>query len=98
MKRSIVLFALLLVGALTMVIVAQQGGGQPQARVVEVVKLKDNLFVLTGGGGNTAVLNPDGSLLITGTDAADRVSITSVSENDGQTISLQVRLNGADSP
>src|ERR671922_2149827 len=55
MKRSIVLFALLLVGALTMIVVAQQGGGQPQARVVEVVKLKDNLFVLTGGGGNTAV-------------------------------------------
>ena len=64
MKRSIVLFALLLVGALTMVIVAQQGGGQPQARVVEVVKLKDNLFVLTGGGGNTAVFVQGNGVLV----------------------------------
>jgi glyoxylase-like metal-dependent hydrolase (beta-lactamase superfamily II) len=31
------------------------GGGQQGPRVVEVRKLKDNLFVLTGGGGNTAV-------------------------------------------
>jgi len=64
MKRIIVLFALLLVGALTMVIVAQQGGGQPQARVVEVVKLKDNLFVLTGGGGNTAVFVQGNGVLV----------------------------------
>src|SRR5947199_3078221 len=64
MKRIIVLFALLLVGALTMVIVAQQGGGQPQARVVEVVKLKDNLFVLTGGGGNTAVFVQANGVLV----------------------------------
>src|SRR5438034_5030186 len=57
MKRSIVPFALLVVCALTMVVMAQQGGrgGQAPAKVVEVVKLKDNLFVLTGGGGNTAV-------------------------------------------
>jgi cyclase len=64
MKRSIVLFALLLVGALTMIVVAQQGGGQPQARVVEVVKLKDNLFVLTGGGGNTAVFVQGNGVLV----------------------------------
>src|SRR6516162_11939299 len=57
MKRSIVLGALLAVCALSVVLVAQQGGrgGQQPARVVEVQKLKDNLFVLTGGGGNTAV-------------------------------------------
>src|SRR5260370_2926735 len=54
MKRSVVLCALLVVSALSMVIVAQQGGGQ-QARVVEAEKLKDNLWVLKGGGGNTAV-------------------------------------------
>jgi len=47
-----------------MVIVAQQGGGQPQARVVEVVKLKDNLFVLTGGGGNTAVFVQGNGVLV----------------------------------
>jgi glyoxylase-like metal-dependent hydrolase (beta-lactamase superfamily II) len=56
MKRSIVLFALIAVSALSMVVVARQGGGGQQApRVVEVEKLKDNLFILKGGGGNTAV-------------------------------------------
>ena len=49
MKRSTVLGVLIAVGALSMVIVAQQ------PRVIEVEKLKDNLFVLKGGGGNTAV-------------------------------------------
>jgi glyoxylase-like metal-dependent hydrolase (beta-lactamase superfamily II) len=52
MKRIAVLTTLLAVGALSYV-VAQQGG--QQARVVEVEKLKDNLFVLKGGGGNTTV-------------------------------------------
>ena len=57
MKRSLVLCALLAVSALSMVVAAQQGGrGGPQPpRVVEVEKLKDNLYVLKGGGGNTAV-------------------------------------------
>ena len=55
MKRGIVLGMLIVVGALSLVVAAQQQGGQPQARVVEVEKVKDNLFVLKGGGGNTAV-------------------------------------------
>ena len=55
MKRVIVLGMLIVVSALSLVVAAQQQGGQPQARVVEVEKLKDNLFVLKGGGGNTAV-------------------------------------------
>jgi glyoxylase-like metal-dependent hydrolase (beta-lactamase superfamily II) len=54
MKRVIVLGMLMVVGALSLVVSAQQQGGQ-QARVVEVEKLKDNLWVLKGGGGNTAV-------------------------------------------
>lgn len=52
MKRRIVLGTLVVVGALSIAIAAQQ---PPQARVVEVEKLKDNLYVLKGGGGNTAV-------------------------------------------
>jgi cyclase len=58
MKRSIVLGMLIGVAVLSMVVVAQQAqrGGQAAApRVVEVEKLKDNLFILKGGGGNTAV-------------------------------------------
>jgi glyoxylase-like metal-dependent hydrolase (beta-lactamase superfamily II) len=52
MKRIILLTALIAVGALTFV-AAQQGGQKPM--VVEVEKLKDNLFILKGGGGNTTV-------------------------------------------
>jgi cyclase len=59
MKRSVVLGTLLAVGGLSFVVAAQQaargGGGQQAPRVVEVEKLKENLFVLKGGGGNTAV-------------------------------------------
>src|SRR5438477_11590621 len=55
MKRTIVLCALLALSALSIVVAAQQGGGGQQARVVEAEKLKDNLWVLKGGGGNTAV-------------------------------------------
>lgn len=59
MKRGIVLGVLITVGALSLAVAAaQQGGGgqQQQApRVVEVEKLKANLFVLKGGGGNTGV-------------------------------------------
>jgi len=54
MKRSIVLGVLIGVGVLSMAVVAQQGGAQAP-KVVDVEKLKDNLFVLKGGGGNTAV-------------------------------------------
>ena len=51
MKRSIVLGLLLAVGGLSLAVVAQQ----PQARVIDVEKIKDNLFILKGGGGNTSV-------------------------------------------
>jgi glyoxylase-like metal-dependent hydrolase (beta-lactamase superfamily II) len=53
-----VLGALVAAGALTISVAAVQappGGGQPAARVVEVEKLRDNLYVMRGGGGNSAV-------------------------------------------
>jgi cyclase len=53
MKRMIVLGALVVVGALSLAVAAQQPASAP--KVLEVTKLKDNLFVLKGGGGNTAV-------------------------------------------
>jgi glyoxylase-like metal-dependent hydrolase (beta-lactamase superfamily II) len=52
MKRNVVLGSLVAIGMLTIAVSAQQQ--QPAPRVVEVEKLKDNLFVLKGGGGNTA--------------------------------------------
>jgi glyoxylase-like metal-dependent hydrolase (beta-lactamase superfamily II) len=56
MKRVIVVSVLIAVGVLSLVVAAQQPqGGAQQPRVIEVEKLKDNLFVLKGGGGNTSV-------------------------------------------
>jgi glyoxylase-like metal-dependent hydrolase (beta-lactamase superfamily II) len=54
MKRSVVLGTLLAIGGLSIGVSAarQAGGGQ---MTVQVEKLHDNLFVLRGGGGNTAV-------------------------------------------
>ena len=60
MKRQLVLGVLLAIGAASIGVTARQqpaGGAQPAARVVEVDKLKDNLYMLrgNGGGGNSAV-------------------------------------------
>src|SRR6266702_4909584 len=59
MRRTLCLTVLLAFGALSLAVAAFQqapaAGGQQAPRVVEVDKLKENLFVLKGGGGNTAV-------------------------------------------
>ncbi|MDP2317989.1 MAG: MBL fold metallo-hydrolase [Acidobacteriota bacterium] len=56
MKRITVLGALVLLGGLSMAVkAAQQAPPQPSADNLTVEKVKDNLFVLGGGGGNTAV-------------------------------------------
>lgn len=62
MRRALTLGVLIAAGTLSMAVAAYQqppagggGRGQQGPRVVEVDKLKDNLFVLRGGGGNTAV-------------------------------------------
>ena len=57
MKRFALLTVLVAAGALSMVVSAsqQQPAAGQKPRVVEVEKLKDNLFVLKGGGGNSAV-------------------------------------------
>jgi cyclase len=52
MRRMVLLAGLVVVGSLSIALNAAQ---QTTARVIEVEKLKDNLFVLKGGGGNTAV-------------------------------------------
>jgi glyoxylase-like metal-dependent hydrolase (beta-lactamase superfamily II) len=64
MKRGIVLGLLVVLGGLTLVVAAQQPAAQAP-KAVEVEKLKDNLFVLKGGGGNTAVfLTANGVLVV----------------------------------
>jgi glyoxylase-like metal-dependent hydrolase (beta-lactamase superfamily II) len=54
MKRTLVLTILIACGALSLAIDAQPPA-QQGPKVVEVEKVKDNLFMLKGGGGNTAV-------------------------------------------
>jgi cyclase len=57
MKRQFVLGMLFAAGALTISVSAlqQPPASQPAPRVVEVEKLKDNLYMMRGGGGNSAV-------------------------------------------
>ncbi len=54
MRREVVLGTLIAIGGLTLAAAAAQQPA-PAPMVVEVDKLKDNLFVLRGGGGNTTV-------------------------------------------
>ena len=60
MKRAVVFGMFVAAGALSMSVAAFQqpaapAPGAPAPMVIEVDKLRDNLFVLRGGGGNTAV-------------------------------------------
>ena len=68
MRRLYVLAGLTTVGALG---IALAGNGarltaqQAEARVIETEEVRDNLFVLRGGGGNTAAfIGPDGVTLV----------------------------------
>jgi glyoxylase-like metal-dependent hydrolase (beta-lactamase superfamily II) len=53
MTRAIVLTSVVVVGALSALVAGQQPSEKP--KLVEVDKLRDNLFVLRGGGGNSGV-------------------------------------------
>jgi glyoxylase-like metal-dependent hydrolase (beta-lactamase superfamily II) len=78
MKRRLVLGTIVVVGALSAAVAAvqqapaggaRQGGGpaqqQPSAAGLTVDKLRDNMYVLRGGGGNTAVfITANGVVLV----------------------------------
>jgi cyclase len=55
MTRRIALGTLTAVGAFSLAVSGYQSPSPPAPKVVEVEKVKDNLFMLKGGGGNTAV-------------------------------------------
>jgi cyclase len=55
MRRACVLGVLVIVGAASVAVRAYQQPAANAPKVIEVDKVKDNLFVLKGGGGNTAV-------------------------------------------
>jgi glyoxylase-like metal-dependent hydrolase (beta-lactamase superfamily II) len=63
MKRLAVLVSLLLVGAVSM-IAAQQ---QQKPPALEMQKVKDNLYLITGGGGNTAAFITDKGVVVVDT-------------------------------
>jgi cyclase len=63
MKRTVVLGAVLVLGTLSIGVSALRSQQQP--RVITVDKIKDNLFVFRGGGGNTAVfMTADGVVVV----------------------------------
>ncbi len=75
MTRSSGLGALLAVGALSLTVSAYQqarGGAAQQSaeKVVTVDKVKDNLFVLKGGGGNTTVFVGSNGVVVVDTKLA----------------------------
>ncbi len=55
MRRELILGTLVMIGGLTMAAAQQAPAPTPSAAALEVTKLKDNFFVLSGGGGNTSV-------------------------------------------
>jgi cyclase len=64
-SRGVVLGVIVAGGALTLSLQAYQQPAAPAPMVVEVDKVKDNLFVLKGGGGNTAVfVTPSGVTVV----------------------------------
>ena len=79
MRRGVALATLMMVGALSLAVRAYQqpparGPVAPQAKVVDVEKLRDNLFMLKGGGGNTAVFVATNGVVVVDTklDVPDR--------------------------
>ncbi|HEY7289647.1 MAG TPA: MBL fold metallo-hydrolase [Vicinamibacterales bacterium] len=62
MKRVCILGMLIAVGAVS--VVAYQQPPQQGPKVLEVDKIKDNLWVLKGGGGNTAVFVTDAGVTV----------------------------------
>jgi glyoxylase-like metal-dependent hydrolase (beta-lactamase superfamily II) len=74
MKRGFVLGALIVVGALSLIAVGlQASAGQrgPQGpNVAEIQKVKDNLYMIIGGGGNTAAFITDAGVVVVDTKLA----------------------------
>jgi cyclase len=71
MTRASVLSALIAVGALSLTAAGSQRPTQRAgAKVVEIQKLKDNLYLLTGGGGNSAAFVTDLGVVLVDTKLA----------------------------
>jgi cyclase len=64
MKRSVVLGMLIAAGALAVVKAQPPAANANAPKVIDVDKVKDNLWVLKGGGGNTAVFVTAGGVTV----------------------------------
>jgi glyoxylase-like metal-dependent hydrolase (beta-lactamase superfamily II) len=70
MRRAAILGSLMAAGAVSLTAAAYQqapagnGSTSQASRVIEVEKLKDNLFILKGGGGNTGVFVMSGGVAV----------------------------------
>lgn len=67
MRRGMGLGALLMLGMLSLAVAA---GQQPAPKVIQVDKVKDNLYVLRGGGGNSAVFVTANGVVVVDTKLA----------------------------
>jgi cyclase len=66
MKRLVVLLGLLTAGAISLVFAQQQPQQRPPASL-EIQQVKDNLYLITGGGGNTAAFITEKGVVIVDT-------------------------------
>jgi cyclase len=71
MRRVAILGILLGLGALSMAVSAWQGQGTQGPNVAGIEKLKDTLYIITGGGGNTAAFITDGGVVVVDTKLAN---------------------------
>ena len=72
MKRTLVLSSIVVVGVVAVAgraLMAQQPSAEPKVAGIE--KVKDNLYMVTGGGGNTAVLVTANGVVLVDTKLAD---------------------------
>ncbi len=68
MRRTMLLAMVFAIGSLSIVAATfQQPPAQQGPKIVEVEKLKDNLFMLKGGGGNTAVFIASNGVIVVDT-------------------------------
>src|SRR6202163_2443778 len=67
MRRRIVLGVIVAVGALSLAGAAYQQRGPQGPKIAEIEKVKDNLYMITGGGGNTAAFITSNGVVVVDT-------------------------------
>jgi glyoxylase-like metal-dependent hydrolase (beta-lactamase superfamily II) len=71
MRRGLILAVLAAAGATAMAAAQAPGGGQKPQQPLAIEKVKDNLYMITGGGGNTAAFIAGKGVVIVDTKLAN---------------------------